>query len=71
MLQCDPEISQECLLCYDQSRQRSRQLNWPQNHKLIKDLTYSSVFSRLIGFFLEYNNISEIFQVFMVFLVTL
>ena len=47
MLQCDWEISQECLLCYDQSQQRSRQLNWPQNHKLIKDLAYSSVFSRL------------------------
>ena len=37
MLQCKQEISQECLLHYDQSQQRSRQVNWPQNHKLIKD----------------------------------
>ena len=46
MLQCDREISQECLLCYDQSQQRSRHVNWPQNHKLINDLTCGSVFSQ-------------------------
>ena len=45
------EISQECLLCYDQSQQRSRQVNYPQNHKLIP---------LLLGFFLatqRYRNI--------------
>ena len=44
------EISQECLLCYDQS-QRSGDTNYPQNHRLIKVLACSSVFSYLIGFF--------------------
>ena len=34
-LKCDQE-NRECLLCYDQSQQRSRHVNWPQNHKLIK-----------------------------------
>ena len=53
------DISQECLLCYDQSQQRSRHANWPQNHKLINDLACGLVFSRLIGFFLEQNNIPE------------
>ena len=58
-VQCDRENSkhlkesQECLLCYDQSRQRSGCVNWPHNHKLIiKVLAYSLVFSHLIRFFL-------------------
>ena len=37
-------------MCYDQS-QRSGDTNYPQNHKLIKVLACSSVFSYLIGFF--------------------
>ena len=56
-LQCDQEdrehlleISQECLLCYDQSQQRSGHANWPQNHKLVNVLPCGLVFSHLIGF---------------------
>ena len=45
------EISQECLLFYDQSQQRSGYANWPQNHKLINVLACSLVFSHLIGFY--------------------
>ena len=30
------EIFQECLLCYDQSQQRSGDASLPHNHKLIK-----------------------------------
>ena len=47
------EISQECLLCYDQSQQRSRHTIWPQNHKIINVLARSLVFSCVIitGFF--------------------
>ena len=45
------EIFQECLLCYDQSQQRSGHVSKPQNHKLINVLACSSVFSHLIGFF--------------------
>ena len=44
------EISQECLLCYDQSQQRSGHVNWPQNHTLIKVCACGLVFSHLIGF---------------------
>ena len=44
------EISQECLLCYDQSQQRSGHANWPQNHKLTNVLACGLVFPRLIGF---------------------
>ena len=32
------EISSECLLCYDQSQQRSGHANWPQNHKLVRSV---------------------------------
>ena len=64
------EISQECLLCYDQSQQRSGHANWPQNHKVIKVLACSLVSSRLIGFQQD-NNIPEILLVFTVFLVSL
>ena len=45
------EISQECLMCYGKSQQRSGDTNYPQNHKLIKVLACCSVFSYLIGFF--------------------
>ena len=61
------DISQECLLGYDQSQQISGHVNWPQNHKQINVLVCGLVFSRLIGFFLEQNNIPEIFLVFTVF----
>ena len=61
------DISQECLLGYDQSQQISGHVNWPQNHKQINVLVCSLVFSRLIGFFLEQNNIPEIFLVFTIF----
>ena len=44
------EISQESLLCYDQSQQRSGHANWPQNHKLTDVLACGLVFSWLIGF---------------------
>ena len=37
-------------MCYDQSQQRSGDMNQPQNHKLIKVLACGSVFSYLIGF---------------------
>ena len=41
------EISQECLLCYDQSQQRSGHANKPQDHKLVNILACGSVFSHL------------------------
>ena len=45
------KVSRECLLCYNQSQQRSGHVNWLRNHKLINILACSLVFSRLIGFF--------------------
>ena len=44
------KISQECLLCYDQSQQRSGHMNRPQYHKRINDLACGLAFSRLIAF---------------------
>ena len=57
------EIFQEFLLCYDQSQQWSGQANWPQNHKLINVLACSLFSHPWLAFFLQHNDIPDIFLV--------
>ena len=61
------EISQECLLCYDQSQQRSGHANY--SHKTTNWLTFLlavQFFHAWLAFFLQHKNIPEIFLVFTV-----
>ena len=60
-------VCREYLLCYNQSQQSSGHANQSQNHKLINILACSLVSHTWLAFFLQDNNIPEIFLVFMVF----
>ena len=54
------EIFKECLLCYDHSTQ-SKDQDMQRNNKRFAIPAWGLVFSLLIGFSLQHNNIPEIF----------
>ena len=52
---CELEIFQECLLCYDQSQQISRHVGLLENHKLIYHLCLRLSFAHAwLSFFLQH-----------------